>query len=45
MLPFPSQNDNFFPDWPGALEKTALGDAEPTYFLVWPNSRILHSLC
>ena len=32
MLSFPSQNDNFFPDRPGVLEKTALGDGKPTYF-------------
>ena len=32
MLPFPSQNDKKFPDWPGVLKKTDPGDGKPTYF-------------
>ena len=33
MLSFPSQDDNFFfPDRPGVLEKTDPRDGKPTYF-------------
>ena len=32
MLSFPSQNDNFYSDWPGVFEKTDMGDGKPTDF-------------
>ena len=32
MLSFPSQNDNFFSDRLGLLEKINPGDGKPTYF-------------
>ena len=31
MLSFPPQNDNFFSDRPGVLEKTDPGDGKPAY--------------
>ena len=32
MLSFPSQNNNFFFNWPVVLEKTDPGDGKLTYF-------------
>ena len=32
MLSFSSENDNFFSDRPGVLEKTDPGDDKPKYF-------------
>ena len=32
---FPTQNDNFFADQPGVLEKAHAGDGKTTYFQVW----------
>ena len=32
ILSFPSQNDNFFFQLAGCIQKTDLGDDKPTYF-------------